>query len=359
MSETRTFKQALFFSFLSLLLALSGILLLTNTSFIEFLFSTAESITSKQLNRSFWIHGIHCAAIDLIILSIISAIYFYKPALISKKMVFAASLALAIHFYYEVSINAVNMPLSDDFEAAMVFLNNCYSTNDSSQMISLIGSQYYETRLVILRSACLLYTMIAGEINFKILVTLASLLIAGIAYLLMRSAKIKGEIRFLFYTVIILLLFQFQYHSGIFFLTAGMPKFCTLFFSIAAFYFISTDNTKGFILALFCTLLAALSFGNGMICFFICLVVLLYKKRYLHSAIWSLTALGFLLWYFYDYTMMLSEPISLSSISRSFLYGLIFLGNSMQFFYTLTIPMIAGILIWCAAILFTVKKYYK
>ena len=359
MPTDHNIKQTRIIAVMCLLSVMTGLAVLINTKIVQLIFHMADSAFSKSLDRSYWINGINCAATDIIIAGSAFSLYYFYPSISRGKTFFIMSTAFVLHFYYEVIINAVNMPLCDDFGSVMTFLNKFYMSGSMHEKISLLGSQFFETRLVVFRGICLAYTGITGEINFSALLFISSLFILGIAFVFSKSVKLKGDRKYLLFSIIIILLFQFQYHSGIFFLTGGMPKFCTLFFSIAVFYFLPINTKASFILSLLCAILASLSFGNGILCFLLGILFLLNNKRYRLAGIWSLISLLFLFGYFHNYSFILSENLSLHSIKWSFLYGLVFLGNSMQFLSSVNFPLITGIMIWCILILLTVKKYYK
>lgn len=352
-------KQTGIIAVLCLLSIATGLLILTNTKFAQLIFYFTNAILSKNIDQLFWKHGMNSAAIDLIIAGISLWFYYCYSSITKGKIFFITSTVFVLHFYYQVIVNAVNMPLSDDFESVMVFMNKFFISDNFHEKLSLVCSQYYETRLVLFRSICLMYTLVAGEINFNSLLFISSLFILGIAYLLFKSIRLQNDHKYILFAVTVILLFQFQYHSGIFFLTGGMPKFLTLFFSIAAFYFLPKNSKLSFATSLLFSILSALSFGNGFFCFLLGFLFLLNNKTYVFAGIWGVITLLFLLWYFHGYALVLSESVSLHSITRSFFYGLIFLGNAMQFLHTINIPIITGIIIWCITILLTIKKYYK
>src|ERR1035437_2753858 len=139
MSIHYNIKQTRIITTLCFLSVIVGLMILTNTKFIHLVFYLADSILSKNLNQSFWLHGINSAAIDLIIAGVAMSLYYFYPSISMGKTFFTMSIAFVVHFYYEVIGNSVNIPMSDDFESAMAFINKLFLSNNFHEKLLLLS----------------------------------------------------------------------------------------------------------------------------------------------------------------------------------------------------------------------------
>src|ERR1035437_10751042 len=115
MPTDHNIKQTRIIAVMCLLSVMTGLAVLINTKIVQLIFHMADSAFSKSLDRSYWINGINCAATDIIIAGSAFSLYYFYPSISRGKTFFIMSTAFVLHFYYEVIINAVNMPLCDDF----------------------------------------------------------------------------------------------------------------------------------------------------------------------------------------------------------------------------------------------------
>lgn len=334
-----------------------GVLFLFSNDFGNGVLNFSSDFFHKTLNQNFWLSGIQNIGFDFIVMGALAIIHIWYYDILKKRFLFLASTILVFRFYYIVTNYLVNLPLADDYEAILNFLNHFYSATTITEKLSALSSPYYETRLVFIKTIALLCTMITGKMNFSIVLFISSLFIFGISVMLFKAIRLNNDKKYFLLLPLMILFLQFQYHSGIFFVIGGMPKFCTIFFSMCAFYFLSRGKTKFFIGGLICALFAALCFGNGALCLLIGLLILLHQRKFLLASIWGIIIIFFFIWYFSGFSF--HPTVNSSSIWMFFLFGLIFLGNSMQFFYHLWFPMAVGIIIWLVTIYLTYKKYYK
>jgi len=119
-------------------------------------------------------------------------------------------------------------------------------------------------------------------------------------------------------------------------------------------------NTRnGFVWAAFFTTLALFTFANGVLCFAFNLCILLLQKRKRQGIVWILFTTMLLCFYFlFGYHHPDHLPISISNFGKTFLYSLVFLGNSTQFLYKEFLPYVTGVVIWLMLIYISYKKYF-
>jgi len=340
----------------SLLSFLIGLLLYSFTSCIVTLFG---HFLHKQLNIVFWEIGFERIGIELILVSInfVLAIFFYKQN--PKLFTLFSCLLWIVLFVAYVIKNTVNIPISDDYHYFLLFLND-YS---ASHNFSMILQQEAESRMVIIHLISVLLFHF-NIFNFKILTLISSVCLIGIALLFYRSILAKQK-EFLF-LIIVLLLFQFQYYNSVFVPSDALYSTCTIFYVFCSLYFLNKNSKWMFTISLLSILLAALNCGSGFAGFIAGMTLLITQKRTKRLYVWLVFSACISIAFFINYAFINETIFSsanilelLNKLFKSLLFSFTFLGSPFQFLYQITLPIIAGSIIWLFFIFLTVKKYFK
>jgi|GEM_PF-4903390 len=200
--------------------------------------------------------------------------------------------ALAIPFillsFYLWHYN-VNAPYHDDYDWAVLFLNNFLHSESKWAKLKLLFTYHCEHRIVYTRSMILGYFYATDTLNFKHLSILGNLWLFATPWLFYRQFKAASTPVFYFLPVLFLFL-NLQCFPNLF-TTFGLTNNTSLFFILLVLYFLNYYHTKtpivtAFLLGVFVTFVAA----NGMFVWPLGLFLLLLKSRYKQSFYWVIVA---------------------------------------------------------------------
>ena len=324
------------------------------------LFNEIDLLINKTLYYSFWSIGISKSGIDLIAAGVSLLIIFKYYNKFPKQVFLYLSAGWILLFFVYVLKSAVNIPMTDDF-AILKFLNNYTQSKD----ISKIFMQYDEDREFLIRffSITLFHLKL---FDYRILIVLANLSLLGtviIFYKLMHPSKISKEM-LLF--LLVILIFNFEFYDAIVLTSGAMYHACSIFFVAMSLFFLIKNSNRNLFIAMLFSIAAVLNNGSGFIILLIGAVYLLFVKRRYHFTIWIISCAVIAFFYFHFYStskVHYNEPINLNfsveRIMRCILFSFTFMGNSTQFFYDITLPLVTGTIIWIYFGRLTIKKYYQ
>ena len=210
-------------------------------------------------------------------------------------------------FYAFVWIYAVGIPFQDDFDGILEVVQKVNSADGIGQKISVFFLQDDEHRVVFNRIVTYALYSINGEVNLKYHLFLGCLLILGI-FCLIGHTFTRAKLPAWGLIPVSLLLFQVQYHEGIFWSMIPCQNFAVLFFAVVSIFLVSQNTTPALIAALFVTFLGSFSSGNGVVMLVPCLLVLLYQRRFKTAggwAVWTLFCVGL---YFHNLVIPAFRP---------------------------------------------------
>ncbi|MBF0517070.1 MAG: hypothetical protein HQK97_08130 [Nitrospirae bacterium] len=278
--------------------------------------------------------------------------------------------ALPIGFYYFFVLKyGSNIPISDDFEAVLDFLNHYYEVSAFHDRVALIFSQHNEHRIVLTRLVVLAQHYLLRTINFKTLLMIGNIGIIGILIVIYLSHNRRNP---LWFTPVIFILFEPQYFGAIFFAMCSIQTFYALLFAFTALSYLSRDASKYFILAAVLATISTFTSGNGILCFVAGVVPLLTHKRFKLLIIWILIMVINCLIYFHGYSQPLNHPSIIKTLTTqptaAAVYFIMLLGNILYipskmdtletFSPALYLPLTLGALIFAFFIFLSIRKYY-
>ena len=107
-----------------------------------------------------------------------------------------------------------HMPVSDDYGAVLVFLNNFVQAGDIYEKFSMLFLQHNEHRIVFNRIIEVLQLHVSGEVNFLYLTLIGNLGWVLTVYLLWHYAKKRNIVTITSFVPVILFMFTFS-HSAL------------------------------------------------------------------------------------------------------------------------------------------------
>lgn len=291
-----------------------------------------------------------------ITLAVICSLYFLNTKeIISRYYFYRYSYAALIIFYFSfLWKDAYNMPVTDDYHV-LFFLQQYIQATSFSQKWQLLGERINECRLPLPRLYFLVIYKLFGALNFKWLILINGCLLLLFCRLLFslfqHPQKDLLQLAFLF------LLLQFQSADASFWASSGICHYGVSLLALLSIKSLLSASKYAFITSSFFALLAVFTFGNGFFLFPVCCLLLLYKKQVGKAIIFALLMAPIYIIYFYTWTNY--SPRRYYDPVAALIYPFGFLGSSMQFFYTLHLPVLAGL---CCVAVFcysTYKKYYQ
>jgi hypothetical protein len=231
----------------------------------------------------------------------------------------------------------VNIPVLDDYDALLDFLNQLVSTHGFAAKVScFLGTQHNEYKLFFGNGIAWLQLALFGHIDFAVLSVIGDGFILLLAVLLWKmflpGCKNSG-LRLTLFIPVTWLLFQLQYWDTLDWPMAGLQNIPILIFSLAAIYFLVKETRTAFLGAVVLFVFAVCASGNGLILFPVGLLILLLKRRYWRIAIWIVVAAGCIAAYAYRYNVMVSQTRAHHSVLSTFhplspAYVLAFIGSA-------------------------------
>ena len=222
----------------------------------------------------------------------------------SRQLFILLSVSIPICIFYAFIWHfAVSVPFQDDFDGILEVIKKITGTHVLSEKAGVFFLQDDEHRVLFDRIITYSLFAINGEVNLKYQLFIGCLLILGI-FGLVAHAFVQAKLPLWGLIPVSLLLFQIQYHEGIFWSMIPCQNFAVLFFAVLSIFLVAQNTTPTLLFALFSTFLGAFSSGNGIVMLVPCLLILIYQRRYVASGLW----LGWMLTCLYGYFHNLVVP---------------------------------------------------
>ena len=339
-----------------ILLFLSGISFLSE-NFTEQIFRIYEAFFQQGLSREFRQISFNKLGVQLILLSCtLSAWQLFR---FNRAGLMTAYAALFIFYYYHIITDSLNIPVFDDYVSYLAFMNGFVSASGFKNKLHELCGFYYESRIIVSRALVALDYFIFGKVNFQRLLLIVTMLgIPAVCAILYRSFRIKDN-KPLFFLPPLLLFLQFQYYDTLFMLTPAMNFIGMLLFASACIYFIVNHQVRGSIfLSLLFLLLSVCNYGNGFVLIPVVIFMLFLKKKWKEMLLFLFVSLLVSGLYFY-HSDFSSRTVFSFNILYLIQYFFIFLGSSMQFFYSPPVMFITGLTVFSFFIRLSYKRYYS
>ncbi len=264
--------------------------------------------------------------------------------------------APAVFFFWAVASAALNIPIGDDFDTVLGFLNSFLSAGDFFGKAGIVFEQHNEHRLVFNRLVTLIQYYLFGEADLRGLIIFGNLSLAGSAVLLAFIYRERLE-RVLYLLPASLIIFNFQYYETVNWAMASVSNLYVLFFALLSLYLLfARQSAASFAGALLCYAIAAFTQGGGLFVGLAGIAMLAIGRQFKRAALWGLATAVLFSLYFYGYHTPAGHPSVLSVISAEpFLpvrFFFSFLGSPLP------MPEVFGIFSFGFFIYLTMKGYY-
>jgi hypothetical protein len=216
----------------------------------------------------------------------------------------------AILFYTILFRNALNLPILDDYDALLNFLNEITQLGSTpAKAAYFLASQHNEYKLFLTHGIVWLAYSLGGHIDFRILFAIGNGFVLLLAILLWKmflpNCKDTAN-RLAYFIPVTWLLFQLQYWETLNWAMTGIQNLGVLVFSLGAIYLLVRGGRWAFCCALASLILAVSSSGNGLIVIPIGVMILAFERRYVRIADWVVVSGGCVAAYAYHYSTVAS-----------------------------------------------------
>ena len=234
---------------------------------------------------------------------------------------------------------SVNAPWLDDFEVGPMTLKNWLATEDLTRRFDLIWAPNNEHRVVILKLLVLFNFYVLGQFNIQWMIWESHLYLIPLFYFVFQV--LPKENRWINMASLIFIYLSFQYTLSSYWMIAAVQHNSVIGFGLISTYLLAKN--KYFFVAVFCTLLAALSNSDGLFFIPIGAVLLFLQYRWKELFIWLIVLIGLIFLFFLKYPSMNYHAYAfqffLENPSKSFFGFFVFLGGFMDFFKERNIPI--------------------
>ena len=226
---------------------------------------------------------------------------------------------------------AVNIPMKDDYEVILDFLNH-FKNAAFGEKIQLLFSQCNEHRILSSRLVYVLYYALTGIANFKVFVIIANLQLVIIWALLTYIIK-QLEPRYWAMLSLIagFLIFDLSNYENSIMAMAGMQNFGVIALFMATLYFFSQDKKYYLALGAFFEFMTIFSSGNGMVGAFFVALYCLFCGSKMQKIVSVSTLLVFVPLYFIGYHQPPNHVQPTFDIAKSISFFFSMIGSHFAF----------------------------
>ncbi len=256
-----------------------------------------------------------------------------------KRLLLGLALLLLPIFSFCVilQMEAVNMPLLDDYPAVLNFLNVLIRLNGSRAKTAYIfTAQHNEYKLIFEHAIFAAQYYIIGHVNFLFLMALGNSFVLLILLVLWKMFVFPGcqpGERLLLFTPVPFFLIQLHYAETLDWSMAGLQNLPVIFFALLAILLLTRDTAASFWWAVLALAFSAASSGNGFLVAPIGFGILFQSRRFVRLISWCIGTLAMAALYFYHYDFLAAQTPRSGSVLDSLrhihlLYAFVFLGSA-------------------------------
>lgn len=262
-----------------------------------------------------------------------------KRFTIKQILVCVFALLVPSLFYLLIVKTNSNIPLLDDYDSNLAFLNHYSQLPTAGQKISyILTSQHNEYKLIFEHSVVATEFFLLGHENFALLNVIGSLFVILLAVVLWKTFLPQMQDtyrRFILFLPVILLLFELQYQENFNWTTTALQNIPVVPFCLFSLYFLLRKNKISDFYALLMYALAVFTSGNGFFIFPVGLLILLIEKRWKFAGAWVATTVLLATVYFWHYNFNASQGAPGHSLFSQLLhfnpvFFLSFLGSILE-----------------------------
>lgn len=261
-----------------------------------------------------------------------------------------------IIYWWLVLCTSVNIPLWDDYDSVLNFLNEWIAAS-TGERFKLFFSQHNEHRISIIRFFFLIQHYLFEGINFRGLIIIANLFLTGFYLLLWRWVSLKfakPDSTFII-TAIGFVLFQPQFGDGMIWTTTTLSNFALVAIAFLTFRLAEQREARHTASAMVVSLIGIFSQANGILVPLCLIFIFALRKMWRSAGIWLLWSIVSLPLFFWGYNKLTYPPSIFDlplNLELTIDYFFTFIGSSLGFSGHIPSLIAGGFLIFVAAITF-------
>lgn len=267
---------------------------------------------------------------------------------LSRLQKFAILLGIipVLFYCYVIFHFSSNVPFYDDFFWGFDYLETFVQKNTVIEKIKMLLMQHNQHRFIYFRAVLLGLFNLENNLNFKHLILVGNLSLLGIFVVYgLVFKRIKTSWAYFLPIPFLLFQYQFMFNSIV---SYGVPNMSIIVLAILTFYFACFASPKHSYLIWIAGFFATFSNGNGIVVFFVAIILLLLQQRF-RQAIYTGIAYALSLAIYFSGFQMNSSEATLNG--NTFMYAFRFLGaafltNINMVSVLFSIVAVAGIVIY-------------
>jgi hypothetical protein len=247
-------------------------------------------------------------------------------------------IALPAALFYGILLKSlVNLPIQDDYDAILHFLNQMAQVKGTgARFWYFLAAQHNEYKLFFVHGIAWTQYALLGHVNFIQLCVLGDSAVLVLA-LVLWSMFLPGEKdlakRLAYFVPVSWLLFQLEYFETLNWAMASLQNLWAIVFSLGAIGCVLRPTRKAYAGALLLYAMAIATSGNGFLLLPVGLLVLAARRQLARAAGWLAATGACIAAYAYHYNTMSSQSPRHGSIFAALLrlrpdYAIAFLGNA-------------------------------
>jgi hypothetical protein len=224
-----------------------------------------------------------------------------------------ALIALPIAAFYAILARfVVNIPMWDDYDAALAYLLHLRALRSTSARLAFaLTAQHNGYKLLFVNLLTWLQLHCLGHIDFRSAGLLSNLLLLPllpVLFALFRPAGLTLTQKLFFFAPAAFLLFQLNSAETLNWATSNYQTLPVLSASLGALYLLTRGSWRSLLAAILCLFLAMAASGSGLVLIPIGASVLLIHRRFAHTTAWLTASALLLAAYAYKFTPVVQPP---------------------------------------------------
>lgn len=215
-----------------------------------------------------------------------------------KTFVILSAACILVLWCFQNAIT-VNVPWWDDFHGIILPVYDLFTEKSFIGKFLNFVSLNNEHRVVNDRIFTLLIYLVTGKFELKALALLGFVNLIGIFLVVVRVLRIQ-KVQWIALLPVPFLIFHAQYYEGLQSLMVPFQNFSVILYMLLSLYFLVFR--KSFVAGFVFALAAIFSHGNGILVFILGAMVLLIRREYRQTALWTLLSVFTVFIYFLGYS---------------------------------------------------------
>jgi hypothetical protein len=223
----------------------------------------------------------------------------------------AAPFAIYLYLLQRLWFDA---PISDDYEIVLNGIMRMMDAPSAREWLAIVVAQHNEHRVAVMKMAARAVAALAGHVDFRALVLIGNLTVAGICVL--AWAEFREAVAAPLFAAAAFLMFQWSYYEASLMPSAALANIGVVFFSFACLHFATRGAWPGAAACVVFGILAVGSQANGLFALPMAAAACSFTGSRRRRA-WLFAAVALALWipYFWQYSRPPHHPSPMMAVA--------------------------------------------